>query len=190
MFNLTNKNKRNSNQSNSLIKNNKKISISIYSNPYSIKFPFSKQPILNNNLNNLYKITSEKIQNNKNENKHEHKLTISNLLSMVQSNNSISHNSINKSFRNQGNLKKNNLKYFVTSKFNFHNFINEENKNKSKNKNNNNKQFNQSNQKKDKNKEKEEKNEINKKKEAKQKKNDSNEVRVNKYLDDMSSSDN
>ena len=63
-------------------------------------------------------------------------------------------------------------------------------KDKSKNKNNNNKQFNQSNQKKDKNKEKEEKNEINKKKEAKQKKNDSNEVRVNKYLDDISSSDN
>ena len=106
MFNLTNNNKKISKQSNSLIKNNKKkISISIYSNPYSIKFPFSNQPNLNNNLNNLYKITSEKIQNNKNDNKHEHKLTISNLLSMVQSNNSILHNSINKSVRNQVNLR-------------------------------------------------------------------------------------
>ena len=60
MFNITKNNKRISKHSNSLIKNNKKISISIYSNPYSIKFPFAKQPNLNNNLNNLYKITSEK----------------------------------------------------------------------------------------------------------------------------------
>ena len=80
---------------------NKKYSISIYSNPYNINFPYETNKINQNGISTMYKITSDKIQNlNPNTTKEKNKITISNLLSMLHTTDSQLNQPIYLSLRN------------------------------------------------------------------------------------------
>ena len=90
---------------------NKKYSISIYSNPYNINFPFETNKINQNGVSTMYKMTSDKIQNlNPNTTKEKNKITISNLLSMLHSTDSQLNQPINLSLRNNFQCKNSTMK--------------------------------------------------------------------------------
>lgn len=84
-MNCTNPKKKitiNQNPSHPLIKKNK-YSISIYSNPFNINVPYLNKP-KQSNITSIYKNAGEKISNiNPKNKKHEHKLTISNILNIL-----------------------------------------------------------------------------------------------------------
>ena len=95
-FNYSNNIKSKNSQS-----KNKKFSISIYSNPYNVNFPFETNKINQNKISSMYKMTSEKIQNlNPNISNNKNKITISNILSILHSTDSQLNQPTNVSLRN------------------------------------------------------------------------------------------
>ena len=98
-------------------KQRNKFSISIYSNPFNINFPFEGNKINHNQILSNYKRTSEKIQNMyTNISNSNNKLTVSNILSILHSNDSQCNPSINYSLRNNILIKQITKKYKLPAK--------------------------------------------------------------------------
>ena len=108
---LNSLNQSNNIQSKNSKAKNKKFSISIYSNPFNVNFPYESNKITQNNISSMYKITSEKIQNlNPNITNIQNKKTISNLLSILHSKDSHINQVTNFSLRNNILIKNGGLK--------------------------------------------------------------------------------
>jgi len=100
-----------------LQKQRNKFSISIYSNPFNINFPFEGNKINHNQILSNYKRTSEKIQNMyTNISYSNNKLKVSNILSILNSNDSQGNPSINYSLRNNILIKQITKKYKLPAK--------------------------------------------------------------------------
>ena len=100
-----------------LQKQRNKFSISIYSNPFNINFPFEGNKINHNQILSNYKRTSEKIQKMyTNISYSNNKLKVSNILSILNSNDSQGNPSINYSLRNNILIKQITKKYKLPAK--------------------------------------------------------------------------
>lgn len=81
----------------------KKFSISIYSNPYNVNAPFVSKP-KQTGLSSVYKMTGEKISNlNNHTKKHEHKLTLTNIMNILHTTTSMINKKNNQSLINKKN---------------------------------------------------------------------------------------
>ena len=81
----------------------KKISISIYSNPYNVNAPFVSKP-KQTGLSSVYKMTGEKISNlNNRTKKHDHKLTLTNIMNILHTTTSTINKKNNQSLMNKKN---------------------------------------------------------------------------------------
>ena len=108
---LNSLNQSNNIQSKNSKAKNKKCSISIYTNPFNVNFPYETNKITPNNISSMYKITSEKIQNlNPNITNIQNKKAISNLLSILHSKDSQLNQVTNLSLRNNILIKNGGLK--------------------------------------------------------------------------------